>query len=90
MTKEINVHFAKDKLGKNGRIIGRDDDGKICIIDRGYRGIYPGHGEDWTCSVVEELQTKFIVTPIELKRTSGANSFNFNNKLEELKKRYAG
>lgn len=63
--EKVLVYFQADK---NGKIIGRLENGKIAIIDRNRYGIV-NSGEEWICKVISDEDTRIIVCPVSIKKS---------------------
>lgn len=64
--EKVLVYFQSDK---NGKIIGRLENGKIAIIDRNRYGIVNSE-EEWICKVISDEDTRIIVSPISIKKSA--------------------
>jgi len=66
------IHFF---VGKNKRVVGRSETGKIAIISFNYHGQWVKEGDDWLCDITDEAETRIIVMPVTLVK-SGIDNFN--------------
>jgi hypothetical protein len=80
--EKVVVHFFKDL---NKKIVGRLENGKICIIDFNYNGTWVNDNEDWEVEIRKDFEKKAIVYPLNLVKTSEENQKSFLDTLKTLK-----
>jgi hypothetical protein len=80
MQQEIN--FFKDNSGK---IIGRADNGKICIISFNFKGGWVKECETWLCDIVDDQERKMIVMPVRRIQSADENHSQVIYRVNRLK-----
>ena len=75
------IHFF---TGKDKKVVGRTENGKIAIISYDFKGQWVKEGEDWICDIIKEDEKKIVVIPVKLVKNADDNMHESLAKLKEL------
>jgi hypothetical protein len=85
---EIQLTFYK---GRDNKLIARNKNGKVCLIDFTYckeHHIWVQDGEAWNCFVKREEEKFMIVQPISRLKTADENKAEEEEMTVKLREKY--